>query len=1010
VAGVILITTGAVYAFIGLKNKWLHTYLSSAYLASLAVTVLILYVMNPPVSNAIQGAYFVAITMTGLVLGGAALVFKEMTEGLGCLFGGFCLAMWLLVLSPGGLLTSTGSISIFITSFTVVIYATSFNHYTRPYSLIGSIPFGGATVVVLGIDCFSKAGLKEFWAYIWNLNTNLFPLGATTYPLTRGIRVEIVATIAIFLAGIISQLRLWKIIQSRREQRAAERLDAERNLREEESNLGQRVKRANARDRGEWEAVYGDKDVTVPSMDSGSGSVCSPKNRHGSIVTSLPHSSDEQIEMEEISSPPTMTGAGLVMGNRGQDGGVIVRVIAEDIPTIQLGDDGHPIQIDEIPENDTTARNSTRKSHATDEGIWIVGSDGEARPSRHNSKRSSKQTSGAPGIIPLPFTVPNDEGEDDRSSVATFADDDSKRLAKQISQASLLLRNLSKRSQRNSQVMSRPTSVSTEKLVVPHEDDDRASIAATVDDMTEDEGTQNLLGESPLQSPMVEKYDETEHKEHSSPQLSPTRSEFVTVDQRSLTPLQQNHVATTPIEVPNTQATETRVNPGPQKTNGDSEPKEGFMEQSSTGTKGDESLRSSTDSKSKSLEAASASAQKPGQEAEITEKRNTATLTPELQNASLIKDSLPSAVSKVVASYRTNEWAKHLSSAEAPEIEVLRISDYLVESGSKVDEVPAPVHVEELQQTASGPGDPAPVRSVSQASKYSKTQRASKNNSYISLALTPGIQYPSTLENHSQPDLQQSLNSLSASQYNMRSLRNSSAPVIGETLVESPTEDEFPSQALAQSQVTSSPARLTPPPFVQTTSTTLLGRRDALLRSRPSFGHTSFTPIHDTTSSRVPSETNSPTYDPRLDDDNLSLSARRKVLRQSSLQIAPPVPTSTPLVSLPHLLQKPIPPTTTLPHRKSLTLTPEAREAQLASWRASVQAELYAPSVPKQTIERHRSALLQGRSQAELERIVEMQKRGIMDNVFNERMRSGGMLEAHREALKRMQQQANKHV
>ena len=59
VAGVILMLTGAAYTLVGIKNKFLHIFLSAAYLASIAVTVLILYVMNPPVSNAIQGAYLV---------------------------------------------------------------------------------------------------------------------------------------------------------------------------------------------------------------------------------------------------------------------------------------------------------------------------------------------------------------------------------------------------------------------------------------------------------------------------------------------------------------------------------------------------------------------------------------------------------------------------------------------------------------------------------------------------------------------------------------------------------------------------------------------------------------------------------------------------------------------------------------------------------------------------------------------------------------------------------------
>lgn len=222
--------SGAVYTVIGIKNKMLHVSLSAGYLASLAVTVLILYVMNLPVSNAVQGAYVVAAVMTGLILGGGAVVFSEMTEGLGCLLGGFSISMWLLVLKPGGLLTSTSGKSIFIAVFCVVGFATSFSHYTRPYALMPLISFGGATAVVIGIDCFSRAGLKEFWAYLWNLNSNLFPIGATTYPLTRGIKVEIAAIVVIFLAGIVSQMKLWKVIKERREQRAAERLEDERTM------------------------------------------------------------------------------------------------------------------------------------------------------------------------------------------------------------------------------------------------------------------------------------------------------------------------------------------------------------------------------------------------------------------------------------------------------------------------------------------------------------------------------------------------------------------------------------------------------------------------------------------------------------------------------------------------------------------------------------------------------------------------------------------------------------
>lgn len=123
--------------------------------------------MNPPVSNAVQGGYLVAIFCTGLIFGGLALIFKEITEGLGCFLGGFCISMWLLSLKSGGLLSSTGPKIGLIAALIVGFYALSFSHYTRSYGLIASTAFSGATAIMLGIDCFSRAGLKEFWLYIW---------------------------------------------------------------------------------------------------------------------------------------------------------------------------------------------------------------------------------------------------------------------------------------------------------------------------------------------------------------------------------------------------------------------------------------------------------------------------------------------------------------------------------------------------------------------------------------------------------------------------------------------------------------------------------------------------------------------------------------------------------------------------------------------------------------------------------------------------------------------------
>jgi hypothetical protein len=139
--------------------------------------------MAPSVSNAIQGefacrlpsrelivsgAFFVVAFLTGLIFGALALVFSDLTDGFCCLLGGFCLSMWFLTLKAGGLIGSTTGRAIFISAMSLAGYCLSFSHHTRAYGSMISISFAGATATVLGIDCFSRAGWKEFWLYIWS--------------------------------------------------------------------------------------------------------------------------------------------------------------------------------------------------------------------------------------------------------------------------------------------------------------------------------------------------------------------------------------------------------------------------------------------------------------------------------------------------------------------------------------------------------------------------------------------------------------------------------------------------------------------------------------------------------------------------------------------------------------------------------------------------------------------------------------------------------------------------
>lgn len=934
--------------------------------------------MNPPVSNAIQGAYLVAIVMTGLILGGAAIVFKEMTEGLGCLLGGFCFSMWLLVLKPGGLVTTTGGISGFIAAFTLASFATSFSHITRPYGLIVSISFAGATAVVLGIDCFSRAGLKEFWAYLWQLNDNLFPLGVTTYPLTRGLRVEIAAVFIIFLAGIVSQMKLWKVIEKRREERTATRLQDERTMEREEEHVAKRIERQNAQERNLWEKIYGDKDAIRmsenSSRDSGVGDMDSKKGPMSS-VTSIPRSADDEIEMAPMSTPTI--GAGLVMANNGQDGGPVIIRIAQDAQVSQVNEVEKPIEasLDRLSQV-TVDSDSQEKRQEKD--VRLMGADDEARLEKRLSQGNAKRSTGAPEIVSLPFKVPDKSIEDDRSSVATLADEEAsqKRMSDRFSAGSVLLRGLSKRSQRNALKFSHGEGNSTEDLIISRdvEDDRASSVAATLDGFSDNESSFCSSGEHAVD--ISEKDVEARSAEIETSVLhgTPTSENAEIYSQRPTSPAPVG----SELPEPSTQVPEKRDEKAVRKS----------LDFSTSHKSDADSLVPpdvNTDQNDKGPD---------------TGHSIVSTVQP--KPASITKDRLPDQLSKVVMSYRTNEWAKHLSAAEAPDLEDLNLEESPVDEEVLVTELAAPVNVEELQQTPLSALS-TPVKTMSRLSSHvaAPSKRSSSTQSANPAQSTPGLHGVS----FSRLVTRQSLHAQTSYQsLNTRGLlsRNSSSPNVPQPIVESPVEEDFGASDSLNVPGASKPSSATLP-FGN--SNTLMGKRDTMLRNKTLISPSALAstpelsqPQFQGTITSTGSDGGSVYNYPLINDDNMSLSARRELIRQSSLQ------------SILSPQQTPVPFDSHQPRRQSSAPSHMAREQQLASWRTSVQNEIQSTVQPRATIERQRSSLWQERQAEEQKKAIEAKKRAERENAFDERMRRGDMLDAHREALRKMQASANRRA
>ncbi|TQV99480.1 hypothetical protein V2A60_004954 [Cordyceps javanica] len=1029
VAGIIMLATGLVYAVIGIKNPWIHAFFSTAFMAALGVAVLIIYVMTVPVSNALQGGYVAAIVLSGCAIGTGSMFFKELTEGLGCALGGFCFSMWLLCLVPGGLLHSTPAKAIFIACFTIVGFGFYFSRFTRDWSLIVGIAFGGATIAVLGIDCFSRAGLKEFWAWIWALNDNLFPLGADTYPVTRGIRVETAAIVIIFLVATMSQVRLWKIVREKREKRAALRAHGQRNLEEEEEVVGRHIEESNARERAEWERVYGDggaESITASQL-SETGHVHEKNVSHSQIYAARRHSGDatEMDDMSELGQ----RGMDRLMTGEAEEGRVTVRVGADEVPERQ-GDE-------EAEDDEEIARNEKASEDAS------VPHDTSTR-----SKRASVNTATSgrvpvrssivtpsPEVVPLPFSVPRGHlPRSERSSVATFADVEeevipanSRRIerhsvVKRLSRGSVeLLRSLSQRSGRsaNTPDLGHEGGESTEMLLTQikshRQDRDNDSLAATVDmeSVSGDERGSMRTADDDVEE--VDSQVEATAADATPEKVASGVAEATTTDSAAL---DQSNTASKDSKRQGTTAQNKQGN---------------FRSQVVTGP-------AETEAPDEPINAP---------QSEIPESAASGTSGP----VSLTKERLPRPMSKIALSYRTNEWAKHLSNADLPDMD-----DLPVEKPNRVKkatkERARPVNVEDLQRTAQD-GTPAPAlpRSVSRMSTMSTS---TTGPTQVTMPATPVLSHE-TPGAASPNDTTTTARSQLASSTSVRKLSPTVQPILEEERAVSVASGALPVTREEELHMESDiglapendqfvkPAATIPGIVSYASPQTLLGQREMFLRSRSQGSLLNTVDEMQTTATppmTAPSEADSihnyPMYAAAFasDPDEMPLSQRRSMILGSRMSHSESTNSLNRATSRAGSVYGGVDNLTFNSHqpkRVSGLPTQAARDTQLANFRMSVSQDLRAGnpminSGGRETPFASTNSLLGGR-EAEVQRNIEMQRHVLMgqkeaeaqrremqrrdkefsDRAFDDRMRSGDLADAHREALRKMQRSAGQH-
>ncbi|KAG8681523.1 hypothetical protein FRC08_015577, partial [Ceratobasidium sp. 394] len=261
VLGALLILTGLPTAFWGHKNRWSSFFLMGFYTLALTTIVLILKfgvldAINPP-SRVVRGMFLLASAVAGIIGGGLSIFFWKHTKYFIGAWGGFALALWIQCFREGGVIRPVGFRWIFYVACAVVGFILCTIPKIHYNILLISTALVGATATILGVDCFTTAGLKEF--YIWNLGfMRMFPVFyniGMPYPLYQTEQIELGLIAAVALMGGAVQFRVLGILKNRLRE-----INEEQRKREEDAEIAAADRLGAFDDQmEEWEKRHGNR-------------------------------------------------------------------------------------------------------------------------------------------------------------------------------------------------------------------------------------------------------------------------------------------------------------------------------------------------------------------------------------------------------------------------------------------------------------------------------------------------------------------------------------------------------------------------------------------------------------------------------------------------------------------------------------------------------------------------------------------------------------------------------
>ncbi|KAJ4391361.1 hypothetical protein N0V93_004978 [Gnomoniopsis smithogilvyi] len=717
VAGFILMISGALYIIFGMKRQWIHCSFSFAYLVAIAIAALELLLVPSPISDGVQAGYIVAAIVGGAVAGGLATLRPKFFYFFGSFLGGFCFAMWLLTLKESALFgRNVGKNCIFLAAFSCVGLGFYVSTKTRHYLIMFSSSFAGATAFILGVDCLTCAGLKEFWAWIGNFpNVDLFPIDANTYPLTTGMKAELGLLVVIFLLGVVFQWSQLKTIKQERIRKEAERDAGRAVVHKADEKAGMEFERRIANERRHFERTYrGSRGVIYEGRGSRTDKFLSPirklwmsiDGKHAKTETEhgVPREVDADNDVESVGSGQASEWASVRDGPKHQaresvhtacDSGVgdadnerkhRASGSATTVTRVSTGAGKQEIEMENIrPMASSQAKTAADAMMIKDEVGGRV-TVHVAADEKHTAAGAWAAQNPVPEVVPLPFKVPSmeddedvQEDEGDCSSVAVmtegFLNDEaletrsigSKRssFAKRLSTGSAeLFRRLSHHSLSNHlDKVAIGRGESTEDLAAGQHDN-RSSIAATRDDVSsvnEDDlpASRGLTGERPYSV-------EIKAELANNPTME-TAQNTHSVNESDVKKTAEQKPASTA-----NAALDARVSGA----------------EHGSAREDHDILDSTKEEKGKQVTAAAS------EDEQSVKPAKTNTSDAPSGPLNLATGKLEKRVSEIVKKYRINEWTKHQTLAEEPILDNPDLAE--LEDPSK----PVPVNVEELVKTA----------------------------------------------------------------------------------------------------------------------------------------------------------------------------------------------------------------------------------------------------------------------------------------------------------------------